>query len=48
MLTSQYENFKVREGETIHELFTKQSSITNEFITLGEPISMSKQVRKVL
>ena len=48
MLTSQYENFKVREGETIHELFTKLSSITNELRSLGEPISMSKQVRKVL
>ena len=23
MLTSQYENFKMREGETIHEMFTK-------------------------
>ena len=22
MLTSQYENFKMREGETIHEIFT--------------------------
>ena len=48
MLTSQYENFKMREGETIHEMFTKLSSITNELRSLGEPISMSKQVRKVL
>ncbi|XP_069148151.1 uncharacterized protein [Solanum lycopersicum] len=48
MLTSLYENFKMREGETIHELFTKLSSITNELRSLGEPISMSKQVRKVL
>ena len=23
MLTSQYKNFKMREGETIHEMFTK-------------------------
>ena len=48
MLTSQYENFKIREGETIYELFTKLSSITNEFISLGELTSMSKQVKKVL
>ncbi|XP_015084274.1 uncharacterized protein LOC107027691 [Solanum pennellii] len=38
----------MREGETIHEMFTKLSSITNELRSLGEPISMSKQVRKVL
>ena len=48
MLTSQYENFKMREGETIHEMFTKLSSIRNEQISLREPISMNKQVRKVL
>ena len=29
-------------------MFTKLSSITNELRSLGEPISMSKQVRKVL
>ncbi|XP_069148276.1 uncharacterized protein [Solanum lycopersicum] len=48
MLTSRYENFKMQEGETIHEMFTKFSSITNELRSLGEPISMTKQVRKVL
>ena len=48
MCTSLYENFKMKEGETIHEMFTKLSSITNELKSLGEPISMSKQVRKVL
>ena len=30
MLTSRYENFKMKEGETIHDMFTKLSSITNE------------------
>ena len=30
MLTSRYENFKMKEGETIHHMFTKLSSITNE------------------
>ncbi|XP_015060390.1 uncharacterized protein LOC107006327 [Solanum pennellii] len=48
MLTSRYENFQMKEGETIHEMFTKFSSITNELRSLGEPISMSKQLRKVL
>ena len=47
MLTSQYENFKMREGETFNEMFTKLSSITNELRSLREPISMSNQVRKV-
>nr|XP_019068931.1 uncharacterized protein LOC109120021 [Solanum lycopersicum] len=37
-----------QEGETIHDMFTKLSSITNELRSLGEPISMTKQVRKVL
>ena len=37
----------MRERETIHEMFTKLSSITNELRSLREPISMSKQVRKV-
>ena len=37
----------MREGETIHEIFKKLSSITNELRSLREPISMSKQVRKV-
>ncbi|XP_069152805.1 uncharacterized protein [Solanum lycopersicum] len=48
MLTSRYENFKMKEGETIHKMFTKLSSITNELRSLREPICMSKQVRKVL
>ncbi|XP_069145684.1 uncharacterized protein [Solanum lycopersicum] len=48
MLTSRYEKFKMKEGETIHDMFTKFSSITNELQSLGELISMSKQVRKVL
>ena len=38
----------MKEGETIHDMFTKLSSITNELRSLGEPISMTKQVRKVL
>ena len=46
MLTSRYENFKMKEGETIHDMFTKLSSITNELRSLGEPISMTKQVKK--
>nr|XP_010318127.1 uncharacterized protein LOC104646422 [Solanum lycopersicum] len=39
---------QMKEGENIHEMFTKLSSITNELRSLVEPISMSKQVMKVL
>uniref|UniRef100_A0A0V0IPX0 Putative ovule protein n=1 Tax=Solanum chacoense TaxID=4108 RepID=A0A0V0IPX0_SOLCH len=48
MLITQYENFKMKRGDTIHDMHTKLSSITNELRSLGEPISISKQVRKVL
>ena len=48
MLTSLYENFKMKERETIHEMFTKLSSITNKLRILGEPISMTKQFSIVL
>lgn len=30
MLTTQYENFRMKEGETIHEIHTRFTSITNE------------------
>ncbi|XP_055814469.1 uncharacterized protein LOC129884146 [Solanum dulcamara] len=48
MVTTQYENFVMKEGETIHEMYTRFSSITNELRCLGEHISQTKQVRKVL
>ncbi|WMV08215.1 hypothetical protein MTR67_001600 [Solanum verrucosum] len=38
MLRTQYENFYMREGETIHETNTRFTSITNELRCLGEPI----------
>jgi len=48
MLTNQYENFYMKEAETIHEMNTRFTSITNELRCLGEPIQPSKQVRKIL
>ncbi|XP_049372851.1 uncharacterized protein LOC125837822 [Solanum verrucosum] len=48
MLTTKYENFTMKERETIHEMYTRFSSITNELRCLGEPIHSSKQVRKIL
>lgn len=47
MLTSEYEDFLMMEGESIHDMQTKFSAITNELKCLGEPISQSKQVRKI-
>ncbi|XP_015159851.1 uncharacterized protein [Solanum tuberosum] len=48
MVTTQYENFCTKEGETIHEMNTRFTSITNELRCLGEPIHPRKQVRKIL
>lgn len=42
MLTSQYEDFILNEGETIQEMETRFSAITNELKCSGEPISQSK------
>lgn len=36
------------EGESIHDMQTRFSAITNELKCLGEPISQSKQVRNIL
>ncbi|XP_015159183.1 uncharacterized protein [Solanum tuberosum] len=48
MLTTQYENFCMKECETIFEMNSRFTSITNELRCLGEPIPVSKQVRKIL
>lgn len=46
MLTTQYDNFTMKEGETIHDMHTKFSFITDELQSLGEPISNSKKGTK--
>ena len=38
MLSTQYENFTMKEGETIHDMHMKLSSMKNELRSLGEPI----------
>lgn len=48
MLMTQYENFCMKEGETIHEMNSRFASIINELRCLGEPIPQSKQVQKIL
>ncbi|XP_049373989.1 uncharacterized protein LOC125839052 [Solanum verrucosum] len=48
ILTTQYENFVMKEGETIFEMNSRFTSITNELRCQGEPIPVSKQIRKIL
>ena len=47
MLTTQYENFVMKKGETIFEMNTRFAVITNELKGLWEPIPIYKQVCKV-
>ncbi|XP_016546242.1 uncharacterized protein LOC107846345 [Capsicum annuum] len=48
ILTTQYETFIMEEGETIQEMHTRFTSITNELHFLGEVISLYKQMIKIL
>lgn len=48
MLTTQYEAFRIKEGETIQEMHTRFIAITNELYYLGEDIIPTKQICKVL
>lgn len=47
MLTTQYEAFTMKESETIQEMHTIFTSITNELLYFGEVIPPRKQVRKI-
>lgn len=48
ILTTQYETFTIKEGETIWEMHNRLTSITNELQNIGEDIRPTKQERKVL
>lgn len=48
MLTTQYEAFSMKEGESILEKHTRCTAITNELHYLDEAIKLGKQVWKVL
>lgn len=37
ILTTQYENFNMKEGKTIPDMSTRFTSITNNLLCLGEP-----------
>lgn len=44
MLTTQYEAFSMKEGESVQEIHTRFTAITNELHYMGEDIRPSKQV----
>ena len=48
ILTTQYENFVMKDGETIFEMNSRFTAITNELRGLREPIPVCKQVCKIL
>ncbi|XP_070032035.1 uncharacterized protein [Nicotiana tomentosiformis] len=44
----QYENFTMKEGETIQEMFTRFTTLTNELKSLGRIIPEEDRVEKIL
>ena len=48
LLRSQYENFSMQENETIGDMVTKFTKITNGFSSLGDDIDNDQKVRKII
>nr|XP_009796389.1 PREDICTED: uncharacterized protein LOC104242974 [Nicotiana sylvestris] len=48
MLTTEYELFRMKDDESIQDMYTSFTSITNELHSLGESIPRNKLVRKIL
>ncbi|XP_070015098.1 uncharacterized protein [Nicotiana sylvestris] len=48
LLYSQYENFTMKEGETIQEIYTRFIRLTNELKSLGRIILKEDKVEKIL
>ncbi|XP_070003353.1 uncharacterized protein [Nicotiana sylvestris] len=48
LLYSQYENFTMKEGETIQEMYTRFTTLTNELKSLGRVILEEDKVEKIL
>ncbi|XP_070046134.1 uncharacterized protein [Nicotiana tomentosiformis] len=48
LLYSQYENFTMKEGETIQEIYTRFITLTNELKSLGSVILEEYKVEKIL
>ncbi|XP_070057774.1 uncharacterized protein [Nicotiana tomentosiformis] len=48
MLTTEYELFRMKDDESIQDMYTRFTSIINELHSLGEIIPRNKLVRKIL
>ena len=48
LLMSKYERFVVEPRESIQEMFTRYTNITNELVSLGRLIPTDEQVGKIL
>ncbi|XP_070020314.1 uncharacterized protein [Nicotiana sylvestris] len=48
LLYSQYENFTIKKGETIQEIYTRFTTLTNELKSLGRIILEEDKVEKIL
>ncbi|XP_070007900.1 uncharacterized protein [Nicotiana sylvestris] len=48
LLYSQYENFTMKEGKTIQEMYTRFTTLTNELKSLGRIILEEDKVEKIL
>ncbi|XP_070036115.1 uncharacterized protein [Nicotiana tomentosiformis] len=48
LLYSQYENFAMKEGETIQEMYTRFITLTNELNSFGRIIPEEDRVEKIL
>ncbi|XP_021743854.1 uncharacterized protein LOC110709902 [Chenopodium quinoa] len=48
LLMSKYERFEMQPKESIQEMLTRFTNITNELVSLGNQIPIDEQVRKVL
>ncbi|XP_070002408.1 uncharacterized protein [Nicotiana sylvestris] len=48
LLDSQYANFSMKEGESIQEMYTRFTTLTNDLISLGRIILEEDKVEKIL
>ncbi|XP_070035291.1 uncharacterized protein [Nicotiana tomentosiformis] len=48
LLYSQYENFSMKDGETIQEMYTRFTTLTDELKSLGRIIPEKERVEKIL
>ena len=48
LLNSQYDSFYMLDGETIDFMLIRFIAITNDFVSLGKPISNDQIVRKII